>query len=90
MDAVRGKMLVQTTGIYQQEKMVDSLDVIDWLLANRDVCRQRGQCPGGCNLDLVQHETHGHLVCPQTYEPCRKRRLSLIIKNLERINGCKK
>ena len=87
-DAVRGELLVKITGIYQQEKMIDKLDVLAWLLVNREQVERTGCCPGGCtNKQLVPHEVHGYAVCPLTYLPCEKRRLSRIIQLLGIVNG---
>ncbi len=87
-DAARGEMLVRQTGRYHQDKMTDSMDVIEWLKDNRAATEQRGCCPGGCeSKQLIPHEVHGSVVCPMTYEPCSKRRLFLIIKLLGVVNG---
>ena len=87
-DAARGELLVRQTGVYHHATMTDSMDVIEWLRANRKATEQRGCCPGGCeNKQLIPHEVHGHAVCPMTYEPCSKRRLFLIIKLLGVVNG---
>jgi len=88
IDATRGEMLVKTTGIYQQEKMIDKLDVLEWLQVNRTHVERTGCCPGGCmDKQLVPHEVHGYAVCPMTYLPCNKRRLSKIIQLLGIVNG---
>lgn len=68
-DAVRGELLVKQTGLYQQRKMIDALDVIEWLKQNRSAAELSGCC---CGRQLVRHETRGHEVCPMTYEPCRQ------------------
>ncbi len=86
-DAARGEMLVRQTGRYHQDRMTDSMDVIEWLRANRAATEQRGCCPGGCNRQLVPHEVHGYAVCPMTYLPCESRRLSLLIQHLGIVNG---
>ncbi len=86
-DPNRGKWLVETTGIYQQKKMIDKLDVLAWLQVNREHVQRSGCCPGGCGKELAQHEVHGYSVCPMTYEPCEKIRLSRIISLLGIING---
>lgn len=68
-NAERGEMLVKQTGLYQHPKMIDCLDVIEWLKQNRAATEQRGCC---CGKQLVRHEVHGYAVCPMTYEPCRQ------------------
>jgi hypothetical protein len=84
----RGELLVEMTGIYQQEKMIDNLDVLAWLDQNRRHAARTGCCPGGCmGKQMIPHERHGYAVCPMTYEPCQKRRLSRIIQLLGIVNG---
>ena len=85
-NAERGRQLVQQTGKYQQETMIDTLDVLEWLRENREQRDRTGCCPGGCNRQQIPH-LHGYAVCPMTYEPCQKRRLDLILKQLGMING---
>jgi hypothetical protein len=85
-NADRGRQLVETTGTYQQDKMVDSMDVLEWIQQNRDHVSRHGCCPGGCERQLIPH-AHGYAVCPQTYEPCQKRRVDLILQHLGVING---
>ena len=64
-DARRGQMLVETTGIYQQDKMIDQLDVIAWLQENRAAI---SECKG---CKLIPHEMkEGVMVCPLKYEEC--------------------
>lgn len=61
------------TGIYQQAKLIDKLDVLAWLQVNREHVQRHGCCPGGCQgKQRVKHEVHGYAVCPMTYEPCVK------------------
>jgi hypothetical protein len=90
IDAIRGAELVRSTGIYQQNKLGDCLDVIAWLDVNRAHADKHGCCPGGCDRELVQHETRGHAVCPLTYDYCQQRRLSLLVQQFGVINGKKR
>lgn len=72
-DAARGEMLVKKTGLYQHRRMVDCMDVIEWLKQNRAAASESGCCPGGCDgKQFVLHQTRGHAVCPMTYEPCKQ------------------
>jgi hypothetical protein len=88
-DATRGAELVNRTGVYQHARMLDCLDVIAWLEENREHAAKYGCCPGGCDRQLVVHETRGHAVCPLTYDHCQRRRLSLLVQHLGIINGKK-
>lgn len=86
-NADRGRQLVEQTGKYQQDKMVDCMDVLEWIQQNRDHVSRHGCCPGGCERkELIEH-CNGYPVCPMTYEPCDKRRLDLILQMLGVING---
>lgn len=85
--ATRGEQLVLESGIYHQDKMVDCMDVIEWLSVNRESVERSGCCQGGCNRKLVPHHVHGYAVCPKTYEPCNSRKLSRLIQHLGTING---
>ena len=87
--AARGASLVEQTGIYHHETMGACVDVIAWLAQNREYAKTHGHCPGGCDRELIQHETKGHNVCPLTYEKCEHRRLSILLKHLGVINGKK-
>lgn len=86
--AARGEHLVRTTGVYQQDTMTARVAVVNWLDANRKVADLCGECEGGCDgKQMIPHETHGYAVCPLTYLPCKKRRLSKIIQLLGIVNG---
>jgi len=86
--AARGENLVRTTGVYQQDTMTARVAVVNWLVANRTVADRCGECEGGCDeKQMIPHETHGYAVCPLTYLPCKKRRLSKIIQLLGIVNG---
>jgi hypothetical protein len=69
--ATRGESLVNETGVYHHAKMGDSMDVLAWIHENREYANTHGHCKGGCNRELIQHETKGHSVCPLTYEECK-------------------
>lgn len=79
-NAARGRELVASTGTYQQDKMIDSLDVIAWLEQERLAVARRGQCSGGCDhTSDVSHFATGRPVCPRTLQACQKRELQPLI-----------
>lgn len=78
-DVERGRQLVRE-GRYDSEKMVDFVDVLAYVRQQREIVGWRGECGGGCDgVGLVQHHVTGQAVCPRTYQPCERRRLSLLV-----------
>ena len=68
--------------------MVDCVAVARYYEQQRQRVAERGQCSGRCNCEMIEH-TLGHLVCPNTFEPCPSVRLSRIIERFELLFSTK-
>lgn len=83
-DVERGRLLV-ASGNHDPAPMLDRLALIDYYHSQRKLVEQRGKCSADCQCEQVKH-FQGHLVCPHTWEPCKRIRLSEIVNLFSRIN----
>ena len=78
-DAVaRGRELVEQ-GNLSPRGMWDNLALCQYWKQQRELVSQRGQCSARCQCDQIPHPTRGHLICPHTWQPCARKRLSAIV-----------
>ncbi len=76
----RGRELIgQGLGHMWDVGMIDSMCVSEVYDQERELVQQRGHCSDRCRCQLIEH-SHGYLVCPNTYQPCKAARLQRIIE----------
>jgi len=75
--AARGRELV-LSGVFSPDSMIDNLCLIEHFRAERLRVTERGMCSDRCKCERVKHLL-GHIVCPNTYQPCQRDRLAAIV-----------
>ncbi len=83
-DPDRGREFVRA-GQYTPPGMIDSIDVIAYRNRERELVARRGECSERCQCNLVEH--NGRMLCPNTWRPCDRKRLCLIVELYSKVNS---
>ncbi len=66
--------------------MVDCLAVMAYRRDQAEQVNRRGTCAGRCACEFVR-TLSGQEVCPHTWQPCPRHRLSLIVELFSKVNA---
>lgn len=83
----RGRQLTQL-GQLDPPGMVDCLALMAYRRDQARIVSQRGSCSGHCQANCQFIRTRsGQEVCPHSWEPCPRHKLSLIVELFSKVNA---